>query len=436
MAIEFTCRCGARFRVPEVMAGKTALCQACKQVVVVPQAAVIPQPMPTRPVAPVSNNPYVPPSAAFQPGQPPGYRAPAPPFAPSQPDPDMLKELATHRELSDSSASNPGMLRISNLKYLLSFPKWPIIWLSLLILSFVLLCFVTWFGILPVLFFGLANLGYWYIIRTKFVAGCVNPGMVVSLDPPLVAVMTDLSKGMIERDWTYVRVLPQPLQSMTGGPPFLGQQLATVAYYDRSEDTDPHWEGFAPTVINCVSYSEPDIARVFGTLDKNDWQQLSAGLKQIPQPVSEGLYKVELQPPLVSPISLTDVTAAVGRSLLHLPDKLCYLAANGIPGHILQASVAAIAPGLNSASVLAVVLANKDASGRQGMIIAADGVYYRLSDALQGKFRWPDIWGAGTSRRQFEILLTNRQRLRFDEAFSENGTPLEALLDGLAKRDF
>ncbi|WP_425615799.1 DUF3239 domain-containing protein [Anatilimnocola sp. NA78] len=432
MAIEFTCRCGARFRVPEVMAGKSALCQACKQVVVVPQATVMPQPIPTRPIPPVGN-PYVPPSAAFQPGQSASYRAPAPPFAP---DADLLKELEAHRKLSDSSASNPGMLRISNIKYILSFPKWPLVWLSLLFLSFVLLCGVTWFGILPLLFFAVANLGYWYIVRTKFVAGCVNPAVVVSLDPPLVAVMTDLSKGMMERDWTYVRVLPQPLSGMTGGPPVLGQRLATVAYYSHSEETDPHWESFAPTVVNCVSFSQPDIVRVFGTLGAEDWQQLAEGLKQIPQPVSEGLYKVELKPPLQQPLTLTDLTAAVGNSLQHQPDKLCYVATSGIPSHLLQAAVAAIAPGVNSASVLAVVLANKDASGKQGMLMAADGVYYRLSDAVHGKFRWQDIWGAGTSQRQFEILLTNRQRLRFDDAFRENGTALEQLLDGLAKRDF
>ena len=119
--------------------------------------------------------------------------------------------------------------------------------------------------------------------------------------------------------------------------------------------------------------------------------------------------------------------------LPHQPDKHCYLASRGIPPQLLQAAIAAIAPRLSPQSVLAVVLANRDASGQQGMILASEGVAFRIHDALRGNFRWHDLWGAGTSRRQFEILLANRQRFRFDQAFADVSLPLEALFDGISK---
>ncbi|WP_254513317.1 DUF3239 domain-containing protein [Anatilimnocola floriformis] len=383
------------------MAGQSAQCTACQQVVVVPYP----------------NAPAI---------QPSGWAPPQPP------DQGIRREVEQFNRETNSAASNPGMLRMSMLKYLMSFPKWPIIWMSLLLIS-LLLGYFTCFGWIMAVLFLVMNIGYWRVTRNKFVAGCINPGVVVSLDPPLVAVLTNLNKGGSDTDWNYIRILNQPLNSMTGGPPQIGQRLAAVALYTPSDDACPHWEYFSPTVVNCVTWNAREIQRVQNSIEASDWDELSRGLKQLPQPPAEGLFKVELKPPRQRSLSPHQIAQALPHVVKHLPDKYCYLAAHGIPPQILQTALPSIAPSVNPHSVLALVLANSDASGKRGMIMTGEGIFFHVSDTLRGAFRWQDLWGAGYSRYQFELLLINGQRWRFDEAFGENSQMLETLLDGISK---
>ncbi|MBW8885117.1 MAG: DUF3239 domain-containing protein [Planctomycetia bacterium] len=178
----------------------------------------------------------------------------------------------------------------------MSFPLWPTLWLAPLLVVFLAGLLIHWaFVFLAVPFAGLLWM-YWWIQRAKFISGCTNPAMVVSVDPPLVAVLTDLSMGQTGTRWFYIKVLEQPLDSMTGEAPRLGQRLATVATYYQGENSE-HWTNFWPVVVNCVTWSVGDIARVFTSITNSDWQQLDTGLRQIPKPFSPGLYKVELEPP-------------------------------------------------------------------------------------------------------------------------------------------
>lgn len=403
MPIEFSCRCGARFRVADQMAGQSAQCTACQQVVVVPYAA-----------APA--------------GQPGNWGAPAPP-----PDQAMRSDVERFNRETNSAAANPGMLRISMLKFWLSFPKWPTVWTSLLLISVLLGVFLTCFGWVLALLFLVVKVFYWKVVRNKFIGGCVNPSVVLSLDPPLVAVLTNLTKGETETEWNFIRILRQPIANMTGGPPQVGQRLATAALYTVSDDDCPHWEYFAPVVVNCVTWNTADIQRVFFSIQSSDWEEISQGLKQLPQPFVEGLYKVELKPPLARFLAPQQIARVVPQVVQHQPEKYCYVAGQGIPPEIMQNALATIAPNLNPQSVLAVVLANSDASGKQGMILTGEGVFFGLSGTLRGAFRWQDVWGAGRTRYQLEVLLTNGQRWRFDEAFGENSQMLEKLLDGISK---
>lgn len=399
------------------MAGQSARCQNCQHVVVVPREEVA--------------------SAAVPDGDP--YQLqPAPTsqdvaWQYGRPDSGLQQELRQFNNRTNSAASNPGMLRISMFKFTMSFPTWPIVWTSLLLVSILVTVFWSWCCIVLVMMFGLINFYYWRLVRGKFVGGCVNPGVVVSLDPPLLAVVSDLNKGGDATPWNYVRVVPQPLLSMTGGPPQIGQKLPTVCLYTPGDDNSPHFEMLSPTCVNCVTWSRHDIGRLFSSIQPSEWQELQEALKLVPQPPAEGLYKVELQPPLQRAISPQRIQQLMQQLFAHQPDKQCYVAAAGIPPQILQAAIATMAPNVNPQNVLGLALANSDANGQAGMIFALDGVYFRVSDSLRGAFRWQDLWGAGTSRRQFEILLTNRQRLRFDEAFADNGLFVERLLDGVAK---
>jgi hypothetical protein len=412
------------------MAGKRARCQACQAVVTIPALAATAAP-PAAPVYPASV-PQSPPPAPLRTHAASPFANPSPP----QPvDPEMDRRVEMMQKLTDSAASNPGRLRISMLKHWLSFPAWPTGWAVGFTIALALAVLLHWgFACLAVPLAAL-NWLYWWVQRNKFASGCVNPTVVLSVDPPLVAVLTNLTKGATETKWDYVKVLPQPLGSMTAGPPQLGQKLASVAVYEDSNN-DEHWHDFYPVVVNCVSWNQADIARVQSTIDPGDWKELDAAIRQLPQPPVEGLYKVELHPAQRrTPPSRDELNGYLDACLPHAPDKGSFHAAGGIPPHLLQAACLTIAPGVNGNDVLAVVQASGDSSGQTGLVIATPGLFFRLSDQIRGAVRWTDLWGAGSARDGLEIMLRNGQRWRFGKEFGDHAVPLEALLDGIAKSD-
>src|SRR3954471_11135946 len=92
-------------------------------------------------------------------------------------------------------ASNPARARVNRLRYCWYYPTWAMLWLI------VIACIVAlsikgslWFllvliPVLPCVYL------YWIIMGIRFMHGDANPGVVVHLNPTLIAVMTDLRKG-------------------------------------------------------------------------------------------------------------------------------------------------------------------------------------------------------------------------------------------------
>jgi hypothetical protein len=422
MAIEFSCRCGARFRVEDEVAGKRARCKVCRQYVIIPAESTAVAAKQAATVAASSSRHQTP---------PPLPSVNLPPPAPV--DPWMERQIEQHQKLTQSAASSPGRLRISHLKHWLSFPLWPTLWLGLLLLAIMAGILIHWAILfLAVPFAGLFWL-YWWIQRAKFISGCTNPAMVVSLDPPLVAVLTDLALSPAGTRWHYIKVLEQPLNSMTGELARVGQRLAAVATY-RKGDSKEHWNDFSPVVVNCVSRSVGDIARVFGTLTSGDWQDFDKAIRQVPQPISAGLYKVELQIPAhrqLLPVS--EWVRLIGDYLPHGADNRCWISTRGIPPYLLQSAVAAMAKGAASGEPLALVLANGDKLASTGLLLTTTGGYFQLASGLQGAFRWSELAGAGNATDGLEVVLTSGARFRWGEEFGKFSNALEAVLDGIAK---
>ncbi len=344
----------------------------------------------------------------------------------------MEHQIEQHQRLTQSAASNPGRLRINVLKHWMSFPLWPTLWLGLLLLSTVAVLLHWALFLLAVPFGGLLGL-YWWIQKAKFISGCTNPAMVVSVSPPLVAVLTDLSMGQTGRKWFYVKLLEQPLDSMTGDGPNVGQRLASVATYHQGDNSE-HWTNFWPVVVNCVTWSVGDIARVFATITSADWQQLDTGLRQIPRPFSPGLFKVELELPAhKQPLPPPELARRMADYLTHGDDNRCWLAPPGIPPYLLQSAITYMAKGAAPGEPLAMILAKGDKLSSTGLLLTSVGVYFHFSGGLQGGFRWPELAGAGNAADGLEVVLTNGTRFRWGRELGKFSDPLEALLDGIAK---
>ncbi|AFY99876.1 DUF3239 domain-containing protein [Calothrix sp. PCC 6303] len=222
-------------------------------------------------------------------------------------------------------ASNPGALQVNYLYWIRSFPQEPIKLIFPLILLAVMIFFINWaFGIglfrvirqgksldnLPFALLGIIifDISFWYLIspllnkliflihriREHFMYGCVNPGIVVSSKPLLLAVFTDLRKREVR--YPAIRILSQPLKWTTKGTIPIGTKFATVALYEESKNPESeHWENFYPIVINCVTGNKRDINRVFRSIPEWEWQALKNGLTQIKDKQESGLYFLEYE---------------------------------------------------------------------------------------------------------------------------------------------
>jgi Protein of unknown function (DUF3239) len=125
------------------------------------------------------------------------------------------------------------------------------------------------------------------VIQDKFLYGCINPALVVSHSPYLVAVSTDLSLG--GTPYPAIKILEQPLDKIKAGLPPINTRLAAVALYFGSYSR-PHWDDFSPVVIDCVTNNKADIERTIARIDREDWADLQNGLRQVKTPLTPGLY--------------------------------------------------------------------------------------------------------------------------------------------------
>lgn len=180
----------------------------------------------------------------------------------------MAKPKRTSTLDDSTRASNPGGLSVNYLYWLRSFPResleviiplviftgfaflinyvflWALIdifrtgegWDSLpsALFGIAVMDGIFWFGIAPLrdrLLFLITR------IREQFQYGCINPGIVICTNPPLVAVCTDLATGGIQHH--VIKIVPQPLRWMKHGVPPVGTRLASVALYQGMQPELP-----------------------------------------------------------------------------------------------------------------------------------------------------------------------------------------------------
>lgn len=191
-------------------------------------------------------------------------------------------------------ASNPAATPISPLRWVCHYPTWPLIWISLLATSGFLVFRVSiWFLLLliPVLAF---NVLYWIRIKEFFKMGDANPGMIIQLDPVLIAVATDL----VQHTGSYpaIKVISTRLKSFMGQPPRVGLAVPTVALYESSLDKNcPHWGDFDPRPLECATGNPEILQRVMDSFTEHHWQFLRSALPQLPKK-EPGLYLLKAQP--------------------------------------------------------------------------------------------------------------------------------------------
>jgi len=265
VAINVRCTCGATYRVKDELEGKLMRCKSCDAKVRIVEAR------------PVSRSEEA--RAEILPE--PSLQTPAE-------KKKLQRELRRSQESTNTAASNPGMFRVSLLHYSRAYPKWPVIWTGGLVVSLMLCIASLWFIILAA-FFAFATWFYFNAVKSQFVAGCVNPGIIVSVKPPLVAVYTDLTKGGSQ--FPVVKIQQHPIHRMCTGAPEKGQKVTTVAFYEAMEEELEHWTDFRPRLTACATGDRRIVQKQMKTIEAEDWAHLKSAISQVPKPLSPGLYR-------------------------------------------------------------------------------------------------------------------------------------------------
>jgi hypothetical protein len=193
---------------------------------------------------------------------------------------------------NSTSASQPGGIRVEFFRWFQSYPKWPSIWGGMLFLSLVLAIAYSKFFWVAFLVALIINVFYWQRVRDHFLHGCVNPAVIVSVEPMLIAAATDLSTG--QGTYPAIRIFESSLSSVCGQEPKIGTRLATVALYSSgTNEHAPKWDSFDPRPVDCATTDQTVMSHTMNAIDQESWQQLQSWLAYIPRPFQPGLYNIE-----------------------------------------------------------------------------------------------------------------------------------------------
>ncbi len=186
---------------------------------------------------------------------------------------------------ANTEASNPGNVRINPLVWIRYNPIKPIYMIiGLLVTVWLALSFSFWFFILTAIILVLKII-YWRRLFEHFKHGDSNGGIIISTNPMLVAVTTDLTMG--EGEFPVIKIIEYK------GKGRVGDRIGTVALYYRSVDPNlPHWADFNPLPVNYVSNDLFKMDQIVRSYDSAQWIQIESRMEGIQQPYETGLYHI------------------------------------------------------------------------------------------------------------------------------------------------
>ncbi|MBI9017792.1 MAG: DUF3239 domain-containing protein [Phycisphaerae bacterium] len=194
-----------------------------------------------------------------------------------------------NKEKMTGVASNPGFIKVDILHWVKFYPVQTIgRFGSILASAFFANLFPICYIYLIVMFY--LERSYWRWVKGHFIYGCINPAVIVTLNPLLAAVSTDLTN----RDGYYpvIKIIKVKPFTIDGQPLGIGTKIPTVALYSRKHATEYRWGGFNPIPVAYATSDASEIQRCLDSIEDSDWQELFEHLKEIPEPYKAGLYKL------------------------------------------------------------------------------------------------------------------------------------------------
>ncbi len=188
----------------------------------------------------------------------------------------------------DSYATNPGGLGLNPFLRLRYRPLWPLVWLSLLTISVLLASKSHWGWWVAVGVFVVLNGLYWYVAWMHFAQGNVNEAILISVEPPLMAVAVDMSTNFTPH--VGLKVISYPKKTLNGRPLKQGSRHACATLYSGESERGNHWEDCDPIPLECGTWNRARISAHIQKVTNDEWQELDERVKRLARPYKPGLY--------------------------------------------------------------------------------------------------------------------------------------------------
>jgi len=199
------------------------------------------------------------------------------------------KTQEAHKGLFYDSHTIPsfqGNMKVNYFQWIKTHPKKTIYSVGALLISFILMLKSHWIFI--IIFIGalLYNIWYWLTVGNNFSGGDVNPGKVLSLNPNLVAVATDMRKFV--GDYPILKIIECNLLKEDHE---IGKIIPTVALYNENPHGYPFWSEFHPVPVNLGIKNRKQIEYLNSEFSDEDIKLLNDYIEEIGV-IKKGTYKI------------------------------------------------------------------------------------------------------------------------------------------------
>lgn len=139
------------------------------------------------------------------------------------------------------------------------------------------------------LIFLISLIGYagysWIKIKEHYTADS-NGGVVVSTNPTLVAVSTDMSKG--NGYYPAIKIIRYTPKR----PVRIGDKIGTVSVYEDNYEYKDYWSNFYPLPIDYATDNPVEIHNEIERYPQEQWDDIKYGLSKISKPYKPGYYRI------------------------------------------------------------------------------------------------------------------------------------------------
>lgn len=188
---------------------------------------------------------------------------------------------------NNTTASNPGVIILNPLVWAKYNIKNVTLLFTSLLVSVLLSVFISYYLLIFVIISVLINTYYWLRSKEHFTADS-NGGIIVSTNPPLAAVSTNLAK--YGDDYPAIKIIKYNVKKDI----IIGDKIGTVAVYSEGEDDElDYWDDFFPIPIEYATNNKDSIELEIQSYPKEQWEAIRNGVNQITKPYQIGLYHVD-----------------------------------------------------------------------------------------------------------------------------------------------